>query len=171
MVQLQATPSGSSNLERSPSARGRGSERGSRRGRGRGRGDSSASAMDVSASGPFALGPGENNASSRRVALRYSTSGLAGSSTSFGLDSTAFGTHLPARSNLGGIGLGFKEEDAEHYSDDDADEPGLQIVGLNDVKALDWMAPETLKKVTEVKRKRRQGQPEPSSGFLSLVTH
>lgn len=82
---------------------------------------------------------------------------------------TPFGSHasfgpLTPRSHLGGVGVGFKEEEKEEYSD--SDEPGLGRVDISEVKALDWMAPDTLKKVSEVKRKKDKVPPLGQPGTM-----
>lgn len=68
------------------------------------------------------------------------------------------------RSHLGSVGIGFKEEEKEELSD--ADEPGLKRVDISDVRGLDWMAPEALRKVREVKRKNIKLKQREMSGKL-----
>lgn len=73
------------------------------------------------------------------------------------------GTPAP-RSHLGSVGIGFKEEEKEELSD--ADEPGLKRVDISDVRGLDWMAPEALRKVREVKKKNIKLKHRETSGKL-----
>lgn len=92
------------------------------------------------------------SSSIRRAPLRFNNPSNTPSSSEAGTG--IFGVHdstsIP-RSHLGSVGIGFKEEEKEELSD--ADEPGLKRVDISDVRDLDWMAPEALKKVQEVKRK------------------
>jgi DNA-directed RNA polymerase III subunit RPC4 len=50
---------------------------------------------------------------------------------------------------------GMKEEDLDVYSEPETDDRGVdrgvEIVDMDDIKSLDWMAPESLKKVKEEK--------------------
>lgn len=143
----------------SPSSRGVRGRGGSGRGRGRG-----APIAEATASGPFALGPSEQRGSVRSAPVRFSASGTPASLGTFG--SLGAGSHLP-RSHLGTVGVGFKEEDKEEYSD--SDEPGLKRVDVSDVKGLDWMAPDTLRKVSEVKRTKGKASSIGPSGVPLLL--
>lgn len=114
----------------------------------------------MTASGPFALGPGEGSgrrsAPSMRIVYGASDPPAIGTSSR---------TELHARSRLGGSnGLKSEEEDREQYSD--PDEPNMEIVDLSDVKALDWMAPDTLRRLKtddkSAKRRKMKRADEPN---------
>lgn len=106
----------------------------------------------MTASGPFALGPAQSAAAGRRIPQRVGLGGHpGGSGINIGQGSSAL-THVrPQRTTLGGVGGGLKEEEPDQYSD--PDEP-WGIVDMADVKTLDWMAPETLKKVKDERTKK-----------------
>jgi DNA-directed RNA polymerase III subunit RPC4 len=145
-------PSCSQQDQSSPSERGRGRGRGGDRGRGRG---TSFTPVEMTASGPFALGPGEG--SGRRAApsmrLVYGASGPA----AIGGAGSSSHTGLHVRSLLSRADrLKAEEEDPEQYSD--PDEPNMEIVDLSDVKALDWMAPDTLRRIKPADRNAKGGK-------------
>lgn len=144
-------------------------------GRGRGRGDSSRSArgaapprppqQEMTASGPFAMGPSKAGSSAWHGGPRVSAMPTAprGPPT----DSAALGANLtktPAPTLKERVERRVHiDEDAEVYSD--ADE-GVEIVDMRNVHAMDWMAPESLKseskhektkkKVVKVKKEEEQ---------------
>lgn len=68
------------------------------------------------------------------------------------------------------MGVGFKEEEKDDYSD--SDESGPKRVDVSDVKGLDWMAPDTLRKVVEVKRTKEKPKPatDPTGASYSSIT-
>ena len=107
----------------------------------------------MTASGPFAMGPSLAG-SGRRPAPRSN-----------------FTSTMPSGPSKGGLGLGLTrttaptlgvkqepkpegeiqaENDEEVYSEPDE---GVEIVDMHDVRKLDWMAPETLKRESEYKRR------------------
>lgn len=111
----------------------------------------------MKASGPFAMGPSLVG-SGRRTAPRSnftpimpsgpSKSGALGS----GLTQTAAPTLGVKKEPKSGEGL-KAESDEEVYSEPDE---GVEIVDMNDIRKMDWMAPETLKRESEHKKKARQ---------------
>lgn len=52
-------------------------------------------------------------------------------------------------------GAKSKEEDAEVYSDP---EDGIEIIDMENVRSMDWMAPESLKKEREGDKRRRKAE-------------
>ncbi|KAK7686403.1 hypothetical protein QCA50_010627 [Cerrena zonata] len=148
------------------SGRGRGSDRG---GRGRGRGGSAAEArlpaVEMTASGPFAMGPSlagkAGSSSGPRSNFTPVVPGGPGASAKLGA-----GLTQSAAPTLGG---GVKregeinvlkraeeskaEEDEEQvYSDQ---EDGVEIVDIEKVRMMDWMAPESLKRERDAKHKKK----------------
>lgn len=105
------------------------------------------------ASGPFALGPAMASSSSRRAAPRSNFAPLAplgSSSSSLGAgltQSTAPSLKREPRDS------DQKIIDVDAYSDPD---DGVEIVDMDDVRRMDWMAPESLRKekVTNKKKKK-----------------
>ena len=129
----------------------------------------------MTASGPFAMGPAmAGNAGSRRSTPRSnfapsiapSTSGS--SSLGAGLSKTAPPT-LRKDLDLKGKGKEVKpEEDEEVYSDQDE---GVEIIDIDNVRTMDWMAPESIRRerkpAKKVKRERAEPETRGSSCFSS----
>ncbi|KAH6916232.1 RNA polymerase III RPC4-domain-containing protein [Coprinopsis sp. MPI-PUGE-AT-0042] len=162
-----------------PFSRGRGDgTRGTGRGRGRGAGPPGAAApplVQMTASGPFALGPtmaGGSSASSSAYASRKSTPrsnfaitpGGGGSSGSAGLsgappvlkkDAVGEGVDAKGKGKAKGGAKTEDESDVEVYSDPDE---GVEIIDMEDVRGMDWMAPESLKKEKLAKKKKGKGK-------------
>lgn len=110
----------------------------------------------MKASGPFAMGPSLVG-SGRRPAPRSNFTPIMPSGPSKGgaLGSGLTQTTAPT--------LGIKKEpkseddvkvesDEEVYSEPDE---GVEIVDISDVRKMDWMAPETLRRESEQKKKPR----------------
>ncbi|KAG9126279.1 hypothetical protein FRC07_004131 [Ceratobasidium sp. 392] len=126
--------------------RGAGGERGQGDGRGRGRGRGGAP-VEMMASGPFALGPAANSTRrpSRMAATTTQPSGHEGPPTGTGLTDTAAPTiHNDAR-KLQKKRVGLEAAEKEQYSEDE----GVEVVDMDDVNELDWMAPDSLIRVKE----------------------
>jgi DNA-directed RNA polymerase III subunit RPC4 len=122
------------------------------------------------ASGPFAMGPSLVG-SGRRVAPRSNFShaippGMPRSGTlGSGLTQTTAPT-LGVKNESKSEGDVKAESDEEVYSEPDE---GVEIVDLNDVRKMDWMAPETLKRESEHKRrvkpKKKKDEKKPLAGI------
>ena len=137
--------------------RGRGADRG--RGRGRGRGGEGRGAaprpppVEMTASGPFAMGPALAGMSTRRAAPRSNFAPIvpqppgAGGASKLG----AGLTQTTAPSLKKEKEKEREEVDEEVYSDPD---DGVEIVDMENVRQMDWMAPESLRKEKEVRRKK-----------------
>lgn len=121
----------------------------------------------MTASGPFAMGPAmAGNAGSRRSTPRSnfapsvapSTSGT--SSLGTGLSQTA-PPSLRKDNDLKGKGKDIKrEEDEEVYSDP---EDGVEIIDMEHVRSMDWMAPESLRKERMIAKKVKKEKVEPDT--------
>ncbi|KAH9846037.1 RNA polymerase III RPC4-domain-containing protein [Lenzites betulinus] len=157
-------PAPSSSTDR---GRGRGADRGARsRGRGRGgegRGGAPSArapaAAEMTASGPFAMGPALAGTSARRTAPRSNFAPIVpqgpGGAARLGAGLTQTGAptlkrepHEPDGVPKAGAGAGAGED--EVYSDPDE---GVEIVDMENVRQMDWMAPESLRKERESKKK------------------
>lgn len=141
--------------------RGRGRGRGEDRGRGRGRGDGPGRGgapprppqVEMTASGPFAMGPAMQGAAGARRAAPQSNfmpimpGGPSRGPLGAGLtNTTAPGVGIKREVN--DLSLPKKEEgpvddDGEVYSDPDE---GVEIVDMENIRGMDWMAPESLRK-------------------------
>lgn len=122
--------------------RGRGQGRARGRGRGDGRGGGP-SGSEMIASGPFALGPTAlGHATQRRGAPRSNFAPVipTGAPSSSSLGSGLTKTTAPS---LKSEEANSKILDIDAYSDPD---DGVEIIDIDDVRQMDWMAPESLKK-------------------------
>ncbi|EAU90301.1 hypothetical protein CC1G_12054 [Coprinopsis cinerea okayama7 len=145
------------------SGRGRGGARGGRgdgRGRGRGGRPGGPPPVVMTASGPFALGPTLAGSSARRSTPRSNFAPSIASSTSgssslgAGLSQTAPPTLKKDLNDLKGKGKEVKKEeddDVEVYSDPD---DGVEIIDIEQVRGLDYMAPESLRRDRSSKKKK-----------------
>ncbi|CAA7267394.1 unnamed protein product [Cyclocybe aegerita] len=149
-------------------ARGRGN--GDARGRGRGRG--APPIVEMTASGPFAMGPTQASSSARRSAL---PSNIV-SSTSADASTSNIGVNLSQmappslKREAGKAKSAVKVEDEEVYSDPDE---GVEIIDMENVRQMDWMAPESLRKErqTTKKGKKEEGPDEAgdTTNFLDAL--
>lgn len=110
--------------------------------------------MEMKASGPFAMGPSFTG-SGRRSAPRsnFTPIMLSGSSKGGALGTGLTQTTAPTlgvKKDLISEGDMKVESDEEVYSEPDE---GVEIVDMNDIRKMDWMAPETLKRESESKRR------------------
>ncbi|KAF8957445.1 RNA polymerase III RPC4-domain-containing protein [Flammula alnicola] len=134
----------------SQSDRGRGRGRGRGDGRGRGRGRGAAPVLEMTASGPFAMGPALAGNNARRSTPRSNfvpSVPIDGATPNFGGNLLQSAPPLLRKDlgSKGGNGKGdlVKAEDEEVYSDPDE---GVEIVDMENVRQMDWMAPESLRK-------------------------
>ncbi|KAJ7634160.1 RNA polymerase III RPC4-domain-containing protein [Mycena polygramma] len=119
------------------SSRGRGRGRGRGEGRGRGRGNAPRAPIEMTASGPFAMGPAMSGNNARRSVPR----------SNFAIPNPSVD-----RSSLG---AGLSQEE-EVYSEPDE---GVEIVDMEDVRQMDWMAPESLRKERRHAKKVKKEEP------------
>ncbi|KZT65653.1 hypothetical protein DAEQUDRAFT_676506 [Daedalea quercina L-15889] len=154
-----------------PTARGRG--RGDRaRGRGRG-GDGRGAAprpppVEMTASGPFAMGPALAGTSARRTAPR-SNFAPAVPQTPGALGAGLTQTTAPALKREKPGALMKAEEDEEVYSDPDE---GVEIVDMEKIREMDWMAPESLAREREARKRSKSAaspEPEPEVNLANAV--
>jgi len=137
---------------------GHGKTVGPARGRGRGRGGAVPPPIEMVASGPFAMGP----ALAGNQALRHPVSrptdfmpavpGSTAANAAFGESLTQ--TAAPTLQKSKDRGKAKVKEEEEEYSDPDE---GVEIIDMNKIRDMDWMAPETLseeKKREKVKKER-----------------
>jgi len=105
----------------------------------------------MKASGPFAMGPslaGRRPARSNFTPLMPSGPSKGGT-LGLGLTRTTAPT-LGVKKELNTQGDTKAESDEEVYSDP---EDGVEIVDMQNIRKMDWMAPETLKREPEYKRR------------------
>ncbi|EPQ56451.1 hypothetical protein GLOTRDRAFT_59707 [Gloeophyllum trabeum ATCC 11539] len=139
--------------------RGRGRGRGEGRGGGRGGARGGAPPVEMTASGPFAMGPAMAGSSARRSTPRSNFTpivplGPGPSSLGAGLTSSA----PPAlkREKDKDTDRVKVEDDDEVYSEPDE---GVEIVDMENVRQMDWMAPESLRKEKDdAKKKKKQAK-------------
>ncbi|KAF9045797.1 hypothetical protein BDZ89DRAFT_1127708 [Hymenopellis radicata] len=130
--------------------RGRGRGRGDGRGRGRG---APRPAIEMTASGPFAMGPAMAGSMAPRRSIprsNFSTPrplSTPGSSIQSSLSNTPAPTIK--REEDKGKGKAKQEDDEEVYSDPDE---GVEIVDMDNVRKMDFMAPESLQRARPPKK-------------------
>lgn len=115
----------------------------------------------MTASGPFAMGPALAGTSTRRAAPRsnFAPVGTPGSLDPVNLGAGLTQTTAPSlkkgrdKEREGEAARVKKEEEA--YSDPDE---GVEIVDMENVRQMDWMAPESLRKEGETGKKRGKGK-------------
>ncbi|KAI0792122.1 RNA polymerase III RPC4-domain-containing protein [Abortiporus biennis] len=148
--------------------RGRGRGRGGDRGRGRGRGGEGRGGstrappvVEMTASGPFAMGPALAGSSARRTAPKSNFAPIVpqGPSGSARLGAGLTQTTAPT---LGGVKrendltnlkkVDKDEDEGEVYSDPDE---GVEIIDMENVRTMDWMAPESLRREKEGTKKKK----------------
>jgi len=111
----------------------------------------------MTASGPFAMGPSLAGAGGRRSAPRsnFAPTPFGGPSDKLGSGLTqSSAPSLKREKEANDLKGGPQDEDdAEVYSEPDE---GVQIVDMDDVRKMDWMAPETLLRDTTEDKKRKK---------------
>jgi DNA-directed RNA polymerase III subunit RPC4 len=126
------------------------------RSRGEGRGSGPRPSVEMTASGPFAMGPAMAGSSGRRSIPRSNFTPVTpsdGSKSAASLGAGLSGTRAPSLKGKGKEPHGERVEvhDEDTYSDPDE---GVEIVDMENVRQMDWMAPESLKRErNEIKRK------------------
>lgn len=100
----------------------------------------------MTASGPFAMGPALAGGQVRRSASRadFTPAVPTSSAASAALGENLTRTAAPTLKGLDPKGKGKvkEEEEEEIYSDP---EEGVEIIDMNQIKDMDWMAPESLR--------------------------
>jgi len=97
----------------------------------------------MTASGPFALGPTLAGSSIRRSAPR----------SNFAPTAPVLAPTAPVSRTSTSFGI-VKAEDGEYYSDPDE---GVEIVDMENVHQLDWMAPDSIKKERQISHEETKG--------------
>ncbi|KAF9447710.1 hypothetical protein P691DRAFT_801896 [Macrolepiota fuliginosa MF-IS2] len=133
--------------------RGRGRGRGDvGTGRGRGRGRGAPPPAEMVASGPFAMGPALAGSQAHRSASRAEfTPGVPTLLTA----SAALGENLTrtAAPTLNVKGKVKIKEEEEVYSDPDE---GVEIIDMNRIRDMDWMAPESLREEKKLEKAKKE---------------
>lgn len=115
----------------------------------------------MTASGPFAMGPAlAGNQPSRRSASR--TTDLTPAVPTSAAASAALGENLtrtaaPTLQKKDKGKAKVKAEEEEVYSDPDE---GVEIIDMNTIRDMDWMAPETLKEERKRERTKKERESE-----------
>jgi DNA-directed RNA polymerase III subunit RPC4 len=129
------------------------------RGRGEGKGGPVRPQLEMTASGPFAMGPASAGLTPKRAIPRSNFSqpsglgGGAGPSTplSAGL-SGSVAPSLKAEQPVGASGVQIHENDEDVYSDP---EDGVEIVDMEHVRQMDWMAPDSIKRTKNIDKRKK----------------
>lgn len=114
----------------------------------------------MTASGPFAMGPALAGNNARRSVPRSNFAPImpsSGPASVLGSDLTrTVAPSLKQHADSKGKGKEIEkteEEEEEVYSDPDE---GVEIVDMEDVRKMDWMAPESLRKERHVKKAKKE---------------
>lgn len=110
----------------------------------------------MTASGPFAMGPSMAGSGGRRATPRSnfaSAMPFGGGSGKLGAGLTQTAAPSLKREKEANVLKGDvqQDDDAEVYSDPDE---GVEIVDMDNVRKMDWMAPETLLRGSEEKKRK-----------------
>ena len=101
----------------------------------------------MTASGPFALGPALTGASARRTVPRSAIPPVvpptAGTLSTAGTGSSSVRPSLKKEKEVEQPSLEEIRDDDDSYSEQD---DGVEIIDMENVHQMDWMAPETLRK-------------------------
>ena len=108
------------------------------------------------ASGPFALGPAMAGSSSRRSAPRSNFTPIVplGPSGSSSLGAGLTQSNVPSLKRENG-NADQKVIDEDAYSEPD---DGVEIVDMDDVRRMDWLAPESLRKENLQDKKKKNAK-------------
>ncbi|KAJ7760388.1 RNA polymerase III RPC4-domain-containing protein [Mycena metata] len=131
--------------------------------KGRGRGAAPRAPIEMTASGPFAMGPSMAGNNARRSVPRSNfaipTPTTDRASLGAGLTRLSDAT-LKRENDLKGKEKDKPPEDEEEvYSDPDE---GVEIIDMDDVRQMDWMAPESLRKERRSAKKKKIKKEEPA---------
>jgi DNA-directed RNA polymerase III subunit RPC4 len=134
----------------------------------------------MTASGPFAMGPSLAGSSGRRFTPRsnFVAATPAGPSEHLGAGltkTTAPSLKKEKEENILTSENAHANEDAEVYSEPD---DGVEIIDMDNVRTMDWMAPETLqrgldtkKRKKDVKLKKEETSPKKNLSSLPDMDH
>jgi DNA-directed RNA polymerase III subunit RPC4 len=133
------------------------SERNANRGRGHGEKGRARggvpTAADMTASGPFAMGPAlAGVTSARRAPPRSNFASMPSSGPSSGISTPKGAVSVKLEADMS------KSELTPNVDDDAYSEPdeGVEIIDIEDVKQIDWMAPDSIRAEGLKKTKREQ---------------
>ncbi|OJT01890.1 hypothetical protein TRAPUB_7667 [Trametes pubescens] len=122
----------------------------------------------MTASGPFAMGPALGGTSARRTAPRSNFAPIVpqgpGGAARLGAGLTQ--TTAPTLKREPQDGAGVPPGDDEVYSDPDE---GVEIVDMENVRQMDWMAPESLRKEKETGKKKVKREEKEDARAKSAV--
>ncbi|THU99158.1 hypothetical protein K435DRAFT_720095 [Dendrothele bispora CBS 962.96] len=146
--------------------RGESRDRGRGDGRGRGRG-APRPPIEMTASGPFALGPAMAGNNVRRSVPKSNFTNPAPSTSSKpDLGAGLSNTPAPSIKTEDRKGKQMIIDEEEVYSDQ---EDGVEIVDIEKIQDMDWMAPESLRKEKPVvKTKKEDSDGTPETGDVNL---
>ncbi|KAF5351547.1 hypothetical protein D9758_007173 [Tetrapyrgos nigripes] len=147
----------------SSSDRGRGRGRGDGSSRGRGRG-APRPPVEMTASGPFALGPAMVGNNARRPIPKSNFTPIPTPSNETRLGAGLSNTPAPSVKKED-KGKAKVMDDEETYSDQ---EDGVEIIDIEKIGDMDWMAPESLKKERQPVKIKKEDSGGTSGGDINL---
>jgi len=120
----------------------------------------------MTASGPFALGPAlVGNNARRSIPKSNFTIPTPSTSSKPELGAGLSNTPAPSIKTEDVKGKQKVADDDEVYSDQ---EDGVEIVDMERIRDMDWMAPESLKKERQIKVKKEESDDTPGNVFFVI---
>lgn len=117
----------------------------------------------MTASGPFAMGPSMTGNNARRSVPRSNFAPVMSSSSgSSNLGAGLTRTTAPSLKMEDGKGKQKAVDDDEQYSDPDE---GVEIIDMENIRQMDWMAPESLRKQRHQAKMKKE---EPAEGLPGM---
>lgn len=113
----------------------------------------------MTASGPFAMGPALAGSQARRSTSRadFTPAVPTPLTTSTALGENLTRTAAPTLKGFDTKGKAKVKEEEEVYSDPDE---GVEIIDMNKIKDMDWMAPESLREEKKTEKVKREKESE-----------
>lgn len=106
----------------------------------------------MTASGPFAMGPSMAGQSGRRTVPRSNFTPIIPGAAGASLGAGFTGSRGPTLKSEAGNKVEMKERDDDTYSDPDE---GVEIVDMENVRQMDWAAPESLQRDRNEGKKKK----------------
>lgn len=151
-----------------PTERGRGRGRGRGDAPGRGRGRGAPPVVEMTASGPFAMGPAMADSTSRRTAASSTFVPSVPSDNSRTGSNLSLSAPPLLKKDLSSKNNPIKDEDEEVYSDPDE---GVEIIDMDNVRQMDWMAPESLRKERQPPKKVKKEEEVADLGMHICISN
>jgi DNA-directed RNA polymerase III subunit RPC4 len=119
---------------------------------------------EMTASGPFAMGPATAGSSGKRIAPRNNVSRTTPQAPQLSASGPVHSVRKAGDNEVSGRGT---PSDVEVYSDPD---DGVEVIDMDNVRELDWVAPESLVREKRLGgRRRRKGEDKSDAKASGMV--